>query len=242
MIGLGTITNTLAVAVGGLLGILLKKGLKENLQKILMKASGLAVLFIGVSGTLQYMLTVTNGALEVRGTMLLIFSLTIGSLLGEWMDIEEKMARLGERLKRLVRVNGENTFAEGFVNTSLIICVGAMAIVGSIRDGLTGDSSMLIAKSVLDFVIVMVNASAFGVGVVFSALPVFLYQGTLTLAAALCGSFISDGLIASLSFVGSALIFCVGVNTSFGKKFRVGNMLPALLVPVAYELLAALIH
>ena len=153
-----------------------------------------------------------------------------------WVDVESKMETLGVKLKAAVRVKNDNRFVEGFVTASLIICVGAMAIVGSMQDGLSGNSSMLIAKSLLDFVLVAILASTYGVGVVFSAIPIFVYQGAITLIAALFGSVIRDVLIAELSFVGSALIFCVGVNLVREKTFRVANMLPALLIPIAVEL------
>ena len=236
MIGLGTIINTVAVIVGGLLGMLLKKGVADKFQKILMQVLGLATIFIGAGGVLKYMLVLENGSLTTRGTMLLIFSLVIGCLLGQLLDIEAKMEKLGIKLKAAVRMQNDSGFVEGFVTTSLIICVGAMAIVGAMQDGLSGDSSMLVAKSMLDFALVVILASTYGVGAVFSALPIFIYQGAITLIAALFGAIISDGLIETLSFVGSALIFCVGVNLVKEKTFRVANMLPALLVPILWEL------
>lgn len=236
MIGLGTIINTAAVILAGIVGLLLKSGIKPRYQKILMQANGLAVIFIGISGGMEHMLTVENNEISTQGTMLLIFSLVIGSLLGEWIDVEAKMDILGEKLKKAVKMQNDSRFVDGFVTTSLIICVGAMAIVGSMQDGLTGDSSMLIAKSLLDFVIVVILTATYGIGSAFSAIAIFVYQGGITLLAALFGSIISDALIADLSFVGCALIFCVGVNLIREKTFRVGNMLPALLVPVVVEL------
>ena len=236
MIGLGTIINTAAVLAGGLLGLLLKNGVAKKFENILMQALGLATIFVGAGGVLKYMLVVEEGGLNTRGTMLLIFSLVIGCLIGQWLDIEAKMEILGIKLKQAVRVKNDNHFVEGFVTTSLIICVGAMAIVGAMQDGLSGDSSMLVAKSLLDFALVAILASAYGVGPVFSAIPIFVYQGTITLIAALFGSVISDGLIEQLSFVGSALIFCVGVNIVKEKTFQVANMLPALLIPIFWEL------
>ena len=236
MIGLGTIVNTVAVLVGGLLGLLLKNGVAKKFEKILMQALGLATIFIGTSGVLKYMLVVENGNLAIRGTMLLIFSLVIGCLLGQWLDIESKMETLGIKLKAAARIKNDNRFVEGFVTTSLIICVGAMAIVGAMQDGLSGDSSMLIAKSLLDFALVAILASAYGVGAVFSAIPIFLYQGAITLIAALFGAVIGQTLIDTLSFVGSALIFCVGVNLVREKTFQVANMLPALLIPIFAEI------
>lgn len=241
MIGLGTVINTAAVLAGGALGLLLKNGVAKKYESILMQALGLATIFIGAGGVLKYMLVVENGEIATRGTMLLIFSLVIGCLLGQWLDIEARMETMGVKLKAAARIKNDTRFVEGFVTTSLIICVGAMAIVGAMQDGLSGDSSMLIAKSMLDFALVTVLASAYGVGAMFSALPIFLYQGAITVVAALFGAVIHDALIAQLSFVGSALIFCVGVNLLREKTFRVANMLPALLIPVFWELWNTLI-
>lgn len=235
MIGLGTIINTLAVILGGVIGILFKKGIAGRFEKILMQANGLAVIFIGISGALKHMLIVDEGSISTQGTMLLIFSLVIGSLMGEAINIEAKMESVGEKLKKAAKVKNDNRFVDGFVTTSLIICVGAMAIVGSMQDGLTSDSSMLIAKSLLDFIIVAILVATYGIGAAFSAIPIFVYQGSITLLAAMFGSIISDALITELSFVGSTLIFCVGVNLVREKTFRVANMLPALLIPVVVE-------
>lgn len=240
MRGLGTLMNTAAVIAGGLLGMCLKNGMKQKTQDILMQACGVATIFIGASGTLAKMFTINDGILETQGSMLLIFSLVLGGLLGEWLNIEEKMDSLGEKIKAMVKAQNDNLFVEGFVNISLIICVGAMAIVGSIQDGISGDYSMLATKAVLDFVIVLVFASTYGLGTVFSSIPIFLYQGSITLIAALAGSFIPEAIISDLSFVGSALIFCVGINVGFGKKFCVGNMLPALVMVVVIDLIAGM--
>lgn len=238
MRGLGTIINTLAVVLGGLIGMRFRSGIPEKVQNTLMQACGISTIFIGAGGVMAKMLTVSDGVFATQGTMLLILSMVLGGGLGEIIDLEEKMERVGERLKAAVKAQGDNTFVDGFVNVSLIICVGAMAIVGSIQDGISGDYSMLTAKAILDLIIVMIFASSYGVGAVFSGLAIFVYQGAITLAAVLFGSFASTQIINDLSFVGSALIFCVGVNISFGKKFRVGNLLPALLMAVALDLAA----
>lgn len=237
MIGLGTIINTAGVIAGGLIGLGLKNGIKKNMQDIMMQACGVATIFIGGAGALSKMLVFQDGKLEMQGTMLLIFSLVLGSLLGEWTNIEQKMDLLGERIKKAVKAENDNLFVEGFVNVSLIICVGAMAIVGALQDGISGDYSLLVAKAILDMIIVVVFAATYGIGAIFSAVPIFVYQGAITLAAAFLGSFVSEAIINDLSFIGSVLIFCVGVNIGFGKKFRVGNMLPALFVPVIYEII-----
>lgn len=236
MIGLGTILNTAAVIVGGLIGLCLKKGLKQQMQDILMQACGVAVIFIGISGALSKMLVIRDGKIETQGTMLLILSLVLGAVVGEWLNIEQKMEAVGEKIKAAVRAKNDNLFVEGFVNVSLIICVGAMAIVGAITDGISGDYSLLAAKAVLDLVIVLIFASTYGLGAVFSAALIFIYQGSITIVASLFGSFASDTLINDLSYIGSVLIFCVGINVGFGKKIRVGNLLPALAVVIIYDI------
>ena len=237
---IGTVINTAAVIAGGLTGLCLKNGLKQKTQDILMQACGVSSIFIGVSGALSKMLVIEEGKITTTGTMLLIFSLVIGSMIGEFLNIEAGMDLVGEKIKKAVRAQNDNLFVEGFVNVSLIICVGAMAIVGSIQDGISGDYSLLAAKAVLDLVIVLIFATTYGVGAVFSAVPIFVYQGSITLLASFLGSFVSETVINDLSFVGSVLIFCVGVNIAVGKKFRVGNMLPALIVPVVYRVISGL--
>lgn len=237
MRGLGTIINTLAVVLGGIIGMRLKSGLSEKLQNTLMQACGISTLLIGAAGTIAKMLTISATGLSVQGTLFLVLSLVLGGATGEVIDLEKKMESMGEKLKNAVKAQGDNSFVEGFVNVSLIICVGAMAIVGSIQDGISGDFSMLTAKAILDLIIVMVFASSYGIGAVFSALAIFIYQGAITLLAIVFGTFASDQIISNLSFVGSALIFCVGINIAFGKRIRVGNFLPALIVAVVIGLI-----
>lgn len=231
MIGLGTIANVAAIIIGGLLGLVLKGGLKEHYQDALQKAMGLCTIFIGASGTLAGMFTVSDGAVTTGGSMVMIASMVIGTIIGEFFDFEGKLEGLGIWLKSKTVKGEDSKFVEGFVTASLVVCVGAMAIVGSIQDGLTGDPSTLLTKSVLDCVIIAVFASSYGKGAIFSALPVGILQGGVTLLAALLlkGN-LPQEVISNLSFLGSALIFCVGVNLAFGQKFRVANMLPSLVV------------
>lgn len=237
MFGLGVLINTGTVLAGGLIGVLIKKGVPERFQKTLMSCCGLATIFLGIAGVMQCMLKISGAEILTQGSMLLILSLVIGGLLGELINVEKHMDNLGEKIKKLFRADGDNKFVEGFVNASLIMCVGAMSIVGSIQDGLTGDYSMILAKSILDAVVAIILASTYGFGVVCSAGVILIYQGLITLVAHFAGSFVSEALIFNLSFIGSALIFCVGVNLAFGKKFKTGNLLPALLVPIVYELI-----
>lgn len=237
MIGMGTMINVGAVVIGSLIGMVLGERLEKRFQDILMQVLGIATMFIGLSGTLKEMFAVHSGKLETTGTMLLILSLVIGSFIGEKINIEEKMESTGEWLKSKLKAQNDSQFVNGFVTATLVICIGAMAVVGSIEDGLRGDPSTLVAKSILDFVIVMVFASTLGIGVLFSALPLGIYQGVITIFSSVIAPLFDTALISDLSLVGSALIFAVGVNLSFGKKFRVGNMLPSLFVPVVYGLL-----
>ncbi len=231
MRGLGTIVNVAAVIAGGLLGLLIKNGLKQRVQDTLVQALGLSTLFLGISGALTGLLTLSEeGKLTTTGTAVLIASLVGGGLIGELINIEQWLERFGEWLKRKSKSENDAGFLSGFITASFVICIGAMAVVGSIEDGLSGNASMLYAKSALDAVIVMIFASTYGKGAIFSAIPVGIFQGSITLLAGLVAPYLGAAVIASLSFVGSALIFCVGVNLVWGKKFKVANLLPALII------------
>jgi hypothetical protein len=230
MVGIGTIVNVAAIIGGGLVGMLLKKGLQQRFQDIMTQVLGLATIFIGISGAMTGMLTAgEDGSLSTMGTAVLIGSLVLGAFVGELINLDRWLEKFGEWLKIKARSSSDPKFVEGFVNASLVVCVGAMAIVGSINDGISHDPSLLFAKSALDCVIVLVMASTYGKGVIFSAIPVGILQGGVTLLAKVIQPLLSDPVIASLSYVGSALIFCVGANLCLGRKFRVANMLPALI-------------
>jgi len=242
MIGLGTIINVAAVIVGSAIGLLIKSGLKQRFQDILQQACGVAAMFIGISGAIKGLIYISyTGQIETKNILLLVISLVIGSFLGELLNIELRMERVGERLKKLVlpkeKSEKDVKFVEGFMTSTLVICVGAMAIVGSLQDGLTGDFTLLATKSVLDFIITLIFASTLGIGVMFSAIPLGLYQGSITLLAVLISGFMTDAMISNMSSVGSVLIFCVGINLVFGKTIKVGNMIPAILIPIIYSLI-----
>ena len=237
MRGIGTIVNVVAVLIGSCLGLCVKGGMKEKTQKILVQACGLATLFIGISGALEQMLVMDSEGIHAQGTLLLICSLVIGGFVGEALDIESRLDTLGERIRRIVKAKNDSRFVDGFVTSSLVICVGAMAVVGAVQDGLTGDYSMLLSKAVLDCIITLVFASSMGIGVLCSAVPLGIYQGAITLLAVFIAPYLTDTMISSLSMVGSVLIFGVGINLLWEKKLRVGNLLPALLVPIVYDLI-----
>ncbi|MDE7304057.1 MAG: DUF554 domain-containing protein [Oscillospiraceae bacterium] len=232
MIMLGTVVNAAAVVIGGGAGMIIKKGLKEDFRDSLMKTLGVAVIFLGAAGAMPGLLELKDGALQTRGTMLMILSLTLGIIAGELLKIEDRMETLGEKLKKLVRAEGDNLFVQGFVTNALVICVGAMAVVGALQDGINHDPSTLFAKAVLDAMISMVFAASLGVGVLFAAVPLFLYQGAITLLAGFAAPFFTDEVIGNLSYIGNILIAVVGVNLLFGKTVKVGNMLPALIFAV----------
>ena len=235
MPGLGTLVNVLFIIAGGIAGVLFGGRLGERSRETLMMANAVAVLFIGIAGALRCMYVITeDGSLGTTGTMMMIASLAIGALAGELIDLEGKIERFGVWLRDKTGNSGDKGFVNAFVTASLTVCVGAMAVVGSIEDGAVGDHSILFAKAVLDLIIIMVMSASLGKGCMFSAIPVGLFQGCVTALAVLIRPYITDAAMNNLSLVGSILIFCVGVNLFWGKKIRVANLLPSLIVAVVW--------
>lgn len=233
MRGLGTIINALAIIAGGLIGIFAKRFLKERYQETIMKASGFAVIFLGAAGTLSKMLVVTDtdtGRLSTNGTMLMIFSLTIGALIGEVINIDGFFESFGDWLKHKTGSDSDNQFTSAFVTASLTVSIGAMAIMGAIQDGISGDYSTLAAKAVLDFVIILIMASSLGKGCIFSFIPVAVLQGSITALAVVLSGVFTENIINNISLVGNILIFCVGINIIWPKTIRVANLLPSLVI------------
>lgn len=238
---MGTLINVAAVIIGGILGNFINGSAIKKYEATLMHALGLCTLYIGISGTLAQMLkTGSDGTLQTSGTMLMIFSMILGTLIGEFFQIEVHLEHLGERIRKAVRASGEGRFVESFMANTLVICIGAMAIVGSLQDGLSGDFSMLAAKAALDFVITLIFASTMGIGAAFAAVPLGIYQGAITLLARFIAPFLSNALIADLSFIGSVLITGVGINLIFNKGIKLANMLPAMLIPVIWHLILSI--
>ena len=232
MYGLGTVINTLAILVGGLFGAMFGKLLSDSAQDTLTKICGVSTLFIAVSGALEGMLRVENGVIVSSGSMLIVISLAVGAVIGEAMRIEDAFENFGEWLKQKTGNAKDKGFVDAFVTASLTVCIGAMAIVGSIEDGLTGDFSILATKAVLDLIIIMVMTCPLGRGAVFSAIPVAVFQGSITALAGLVRPIMTDAALSNLSLVGNVLIFCVGVNLLWDKRIRVANLLPAVLIAV----------
>ena len=232
MPGMGTIINTAAILIGGFFGALFGRFLSESAQDTLTKVCGVSTLFIAVSGALEKMLTVENGIIVSGGSMMIIGCLAIGAFVGEFLDIEGAFERFGEWLKIKSGNAKDQGFVNAFVTASLTVCIGAMAIVGSIQDGIQGDYSILATKAILDLIIIMVMPSSMGRGCVFSAIPVALFQGSITVLAGFVKPLMTESALANLSLVGSVLIFCVGVNLVWGKKIKVANLLPAIAAAV----------
>ena len=233
MIGLGTLVNTAAIAAGGLVGHVSGRFFHEEQQASLNVACGVSVLFLGIAGAMEGMLRAHDGAISSGKSMLVVLCLAIGCVIGEVLGIEDAFERFGVWLRNRTGNGGDTRFVDAFVTASLTVCIGAMAIVGSIRDGMLGDASVLCVKAVLDFIIIAVMTSSMGKGCVFSLIPVFAFEGGMTLLARLIAPVMTETAIAYLSMVGSILIFCVGINLVWGKKVRVANLLPATVLAVA---------
>lgn len=229
---MGTLINMAAIFIGGILGLLVGKAISKRFQDILYMVCGISTLFIGIGGVMQHMLTIEGSQLNTQGTMMVLASLTIGALIGEGINIEKRFEQFGEWLKRKTGNSGDPAFIDAFVTASLTVCIGAMAIVGAIQDGMAGDYSILAAKSVLDLVIICVMTASMGKGCVFSAIPVGILQGSVTALAVVLKPVMTDAALSNLSYVGSILIFCVGLNLVWGKKVKVANLLPAVLIAV----------
>ncbi|MEG0803582.1 MAG: DUF554 family protein, partial [Pygmaiobacter sp.] len=232
----GTLVNAAAIVAGGLLGLLLKKGMKPNYEIAINKTLGVAVLILGLNGVIGAMFRVGEGGrISSSGELLLIVSLVVGTFLGELLGIDAHLARFGARIETKV---GSSGFGAALVNGTLIYCVGAMAIVGALNDGLRGDSSVLLIKSMLDGISSVVLGATLGVGVCFSALPVLLYQGSISLLSGVIAPYLQGALLDQLCMVGFAMVACIGMNfISDNVKIKTANMLPGLLVPVVWTLL-----
>ena len=222
---LGTIVNGLAIIAGSLLGLLFSKGIPDNYKEIILSAVGLSVVLIGI-----------KSALVSDSLMVIIFSLVIGSLIGEAMRIEKRLGDLGDFLESRVaaKSSDSSSFSRGFVTASLVFCVGSMAIVGSLESGLTGNHQTLFAKSVLDGVTSVIFASTMGLGVMFSSVAVFLYQGLITLTAVFMKNFLVAETIEQMTSVGGMLIVAIGFNMLKITAIRVGNLIPSIFLPLGY--------
>jgi len=223
---LGTVINSAAIIVGGILGSLLKVGISERFKTIVMQGVGLSVMIIGISNGLKF-----------SNLMIVIISIVVGGIIGEALNIEGFLKKLGNILQSKFSKKEGSTFSEGFVTASLVYCIGAMAIIGALKDGLTKDHSILFAKSVLDGISSIIFASTFGVGVIFSSISVFLYQGLISLGASFLQPVLISSVVDDMTSVGGILIFAISLNMLEIKNIKIGNFLPAIFIPFLYQLL-----
>lgn len=241
MRGLGTVINVALLIFGGLCGLLFGKKLNERIKDTLLSVNAVAIMMLAVGGVMQNMLSLSDGKLSTGGTVMMIVSLTLGGLIGEIININALVDKFGEWLRIKSHSTGDDSFVSAFVSASCTVCIGAMAVIGSINDGVSGDCSVLIAKAILDAVIICVMTGSQGKGCIFSAVPVAIFQGVITIIAVFVGGFMTDLALSYLSYVGNVLIFCVGLNLIRKKQIRVANLLPSLVIAVAWGFAAPLI-
>ncbi len=222
---IGTLINVVAILAGSLIGCLMRKGLPTRIKDTVTQGLGLSVILIGALG-----------AIKTQDTMCIIASIVVGGLVGSGLNIEKGLDTLGVKAQNAFVPSGntQSTFAKGFVSATLIFCVGAMAIVGALDSGLRGDHSTLMAKAALDGVMSVILASTLGPGVALSALAVLVYQGAIALLAQWVSPLLTDAVVLEMSAVGGLLIIGIGLNMLFEKHLQVGNLLPAIFIPIAY--------
>lgn len=233
---MGTLINTALVLLGGAIGLVFKKAISENMEYSIHKATGVAVLVIGLAGVMTNVLSVDeSGKFSSSGELMLVISLALGTFIGELLRLDD---RLNSGCKKIEEKFKMSNFSSGFITATMIYCIGAMAIVGAINDGLLHDSSTLITKGIIDGITSIVLAASLGYGVLLSAVPVFLYQGAITLLASSLQNVLKGELLTNICIVGYALVMCIGINFLYNskKQIKTVNMLPSLLVPVIYAL------
>lgn len=227
---LGTIVNALAILGGSLVGFVLKGGIPEKINDTVMKGIALCVLYIGIASSFK-----------VNNMLLIISSMAIGGVIGEIADIDKWIIGLGDSIEK--RLNGRGgKISEGFVTASLVFCVGAMAIVGSLESGLSNNHQTLFAKATLDGISAIVFSSSLGIGVALSAISVFIYQGIITLCAGLLKGILVASVISDLTAVGGLLIIAIALNMLKITKIKVANLLPAIFLPIVYQIVLNIIH
>lgn len=234
MPGLGTLINVGGIIIGGVAGLLFGRFINKSMQKSLMLVLGVCTIFIAVQGVLEKMLIVKDDTVTTTGHLMLIFSLTLGTVIGELIDLDRGFDRLGYFVREKTHNTGDSGFINAFVTSSLTVAIGAMAIMGAIQDGIMHDPSILAVKALLDMVIIMIMTSVMGKGCIFSAIPVAILQGSITILAALISPIFTPAAMANISLVGSVLIILVGVNIVRPGSVKVANMLPSIVLAVVW--------
>lgn len=221
---IGVIANTIAVIIGGLIGLVGKKVIPETWNDIIVKAIGLVAIYVGITGAL-------NG----ENTLILIMSLVFGAMIGEGLKLDERLDSLaGNMEKRFDAKGGKSNFAEGFITASLLMCVGAMTVVGALNAGLKGDNSLLFTKTAMDGVSAIMFTASLGIGVIFASVPVFIIEGGIVLLAAAISPVLTTSVVNEMTCAGSLLIVALGLNMTVGTKLKVMNYMPAVFLPIAF--------
>lgn len=234
---MGTLINALAIVIATILGVTFKKGLPEKIQKSVMLVLGLGLTALSLGWFLKDFLILRDGQFITHSDLLIILSLVIGVIIGEWIDIDHRLNHWAMSVEKKYNLP---PLAKGFITATLIFCVGAMAIIGSIQDGLYGDMTTLVIKSTLDFITALILASVLGIGVIFSALSVLIYQGSITIAASYLDTFLTTEMITAISMVGNIILIAIGINFMELRKIKVANMIPAIFIPVIYYVVISL--
>lgn len=229
MPGLGTLINMLIIVVGGLIGLTARNYLKQQLLDTLMVAMSACIIFIGIAGAVQESLVFDGQKFALTNLMMLVVTFIIGTVIGEFIDLDKKLEDFGAWLRVKTKNEGEGGFTQAFLTASFTVCIGAMAIIGSIKDA-TGDPSILIAKAMMDGIVVMIMTTTLGKGCIYSAVPVGIVQGLVTLLAIFISPWLTNQALSNISLTGSIMIFLIGVSLLTGKHFRIANMLPTLVV------------
>ena len=237
---IGTIVNVIAIILGSLLGMTIKKGIPENIKDGVTRMLGISVIIVSINGIITSMVkpVYADATLSSDGGIILLVSLVLGYVIGELLLIDDKINNIGALLENKLNMDG---FAAGFINASIIFCVGAMSIIGAVNDGLYGDHTILFIKSGLDFITSLIIASSMGIGVLLSFIPVLLLQGGISLGAGLLAAVLSDALINSICMIGYAIVGCIGIQFLGYSKIKIANMLPALVVPIIWHIIKGLI-
>lgn len=247
MMGLGTIINAIAIIIGASLGFFAKGRMSKRFQDIIMQVIALTTMFIGISGVISNMLTYNGKTFSTQYTIIMLLSLVIGAIIGEAIDIERRLDSFGIWCKNRLKVKEDqgddngHLFVEGLVSSSLLFCVGAMSIIGALEDGLNNNQTILFTKAIIDGISAIILSSTFGIGVYFSVIPLVIYQGLITVLAGFVSPYLSAVVISQMSIVGCVIIFALGVNLLLGKKIKVGNLLPAIFLPILFQFITHLL-
>ena len=237
MAGVGTLCNVVGIVAGGAAGLVFSRFFNEGLRKLMLTVCGLSLFLMGLTGAMQEMLTVENGAISVHGSMTVLLSLALGALAGCTADLDRRVGQFGQWLRRKAGCENDEGFAGGFIKASLVVCIGAMAILGPINERFYSDHSILLVKSLIDFVTIMILTVPYGKGCLFAAIPVGICQGTVTAASGLIQPIMTSQALSNLSMVGSVIILATGINLIWDKDIKVANLTPALFVAVALAFL-----